>query len=56
MKVNKVLKELEKIRNKYGNIEVRLIDMNAWDSGRDDDTMPLYEVYFDEKTKRIVLY
>lgn len=56
MKVNKLLKELKKIRNEYGNIEVMLFDIIAYDNGKDNDTIPLYEVTFDEKKKRIVLY
>lgn len=56
MKVNKLLEELEKIRNEYGNIEVMLFDAIAWKNGKDNDTIPLYELTFDEKKKRIVLY
>ena len=56
MKVNELLKTLKKIRNEYGNIEVMLFDATAWDNGRDNDTIPLYEIDFDEKKKRIILY
>lgn len=56
MEMNTLLKELKKIRNEYGNIEVMLFDTIAYDNGRDNDTIPLYEVTFDEKEKRIVLY
>ena len=56
MKVNELLKTLKKIRNEYGNIEVMLFDATAWDNGRDNDTISLYEVDFDEKKKRIILY
>ena len=56
MKVNELLKALKKIRNEYGNIEVMLFDTTAWDNDRDNDTIPLYEIDFDEKKKRIILY
>ena len=56
MKVNELLKTLKKIRNEYGNIEVMLFDAIAWEKGRDNDTIPLYEIDFDEKKKRIILY
>ena len=56
MKVNELLKTLKKIRNEYGNIEVMLFDATAWDNGRDNDTIPLYKIDFDEKKKRIILY
>lgn len=56
MEVNKLLKTLKKIRNEYGNIEVMLFDVLAWENGKNNDTIPLYEVVFDEKKKRIVLY
>lgn len=55
MKINKVIKELKKIRNEYGNVEVMLFDAIAWDSGEDDDIMPLYHIDFDEKKKRVIL-
>ena len=56
MKVNKLLKTLKDIRNDYGNIEVVLFDATAWENGSDNDTMPLEEVLFNAKEKRIVLY
>ena len=55
MKVNELLKTLKKIRNEYGNIEVMLFDATAWDNGRDDYTIPLYQIDFDEYKKKIVL-
>lgn len=53
MKVNRLLEELEKIRNEYGNIEVMLFDAIAWENGRDNDTIPLYELTFDKKRKEL---
>ncbi len=58
MKVNELLKILKDIRNDYGNIEVELFDATAWDngSGSATDTIPLEEVFFNAKEKRIILY
>lgn len=56
MKVNELLKILKKIRNEYGNIEVVLFDVLAYDNDDNDDTIPLGPIVFDQKEKRIILY
>lgn len=56
MKVNDVIKELKKIKNEYGNVEVTIFDWTAWDNCRDDDCGPLAEISYEEYNKRIVLF
>ena len=56
MKINKLLKELKKIRNEYGNVEIALFDGVAWENGAETDWMPLEYIRFYIDDKRVVLY
>jgi hypothetical protein len=57
MRINKVIKELKKIRNEYGNVEVMVFDASAWDNGQFDEVGPPLEgVDFEKDNNRVVLY
>ena len=58
MKVNKLLKELKKIRNEYGNVEVTIFDCQSWENciGDGDGCEPITEIDYQKMSKKIVLY
>ena len=56
MKINKVIKELKKIRNEYGNVEVTIFDITAWDRGLDNDCSSLEVISYDGHNKKVIIY
>ena len=56
MKVNKLLKELKKIRNEYGNVEVTIFDCQSWENCIGDGCEPITEIDYQKMSKKIVLY
>lgn len=56
MKVNELLKILKKIRNEYGNVDVKLFDVKSWENGEHNGYVPIEEIIFEEHSNMIILY
>ena len=56
MKVNKLIKELKKIRNEYGNVKVKIFDVRAWENGESNGYVPIEAITFEEHSNIITLY
>ena len=56
MKVNEVIKELKKIRNEYGNVEVKIFEGLGWGDTLTDGIEDVTEIYFNHDTKQIEIY